>query len=266
MNVICGLPRSGSTLLCNVLNQNPVLWASSTSLLPSLCATLVHVWSNSPELKVALNQNSEKTEELLKNILKTVCEKWHRGKEDKIIFDKSRAWAHNLLLLKSIYPDAKIIVTVRDLREVFASVEKQHRRTGFLDEASGLAKKTIFGRADTLFSPDGLIGGPLAGIEDILNRKFDVHWVKYEEFAQSPRNTLAKIYAYLDVVPWEHDFDNVINVAEDPDWLYNGKFPHEGKGKVSKPENQWHKYMSDSIADLIVTKFSKYQKQFNYGR
>jgi sulfotransferase len=227
---------------------------------------MVHAWSNSPELKAALNQDKKGTEERLKGMLRMMCERWHGDKEGRVVFDKSRAWAHNLLLLKSIYPDAKIIVTVRDLREVFASVEKQHRKTGFLDEAPALAKKTIFGRADALFSPDGLIGGPLSGIEDIVNRNIDVHWIKYEEFANSPRNTMAKLYTYLDMEPFDkHDFDDVVNTAEDPDWLYNGKFPHEGYGKIEKPKSQWRAYMSNSIAELITTKFNKYQEQFGWA-
>lgn len=265
MHVICGLPRSGSTLYCNVLNQNPELWASSTSILPSLCATLVHAWSISPELKVVLSGNREETEERLKDILRTVCEKWHGDKEGRLVFDKSRAWSHNLLMLYSIYPDAKVIVTVRDLREVFASIEKQHRRTGFLDEASDLKGKTIFDRADNQFSPEGVIGAPLKGIKDILDRRLPVHWVKYESFAKSPEHAMAKLYEFLNCAPYgDHDFNNVEGTAEDPDWLYLHKFPHEGTGRIEPSEPCWQKYMSDEIGDMISKKFDWFQEEFGY--
>lgn len=265
MNVICGLPRSGSTLLCNVINQNPALWASSTSILPGLCATLVHAWSSSPELKGALSQEREVIEERLKDILRTVCKKWHGDKDGRIVFDKSRAWAHNLLLLRSFYPDSKVVIIVRDLPDVFASIEKQHRKTGFFDEAKDVKEKTIFGRADALFSPEGLIGGPLAGIKDVIDRKLDVHWLKYEDLARSPSNTMGKLYKYLDLPAYEgHDFEDVQGTAQDPDWRYLFKFPHEGTGKIEKPKAQWQEFMSDEIAGLITGKFRWYQKRFGY--
>ena len=54
IHFITGLPRSGSTLLCNVLNQNPEFYAGSTSPLPALVNTLVNCLSNSPEVQAAL--------------------------------------------------------------------------------------------------------------------------------------------------------------------------------------------------------------------
>ena len=51
INVICGLPRSGSTLLCNILNQNPDFHASSTSPLAQTLGALSQFLSTSPEVK-----------------------------------------------------------------------------------------------------------------------------------------------------------------------------------------------------------------------
>ena len=35
-NIITGMPRSGSTLLCNILSQNPAFHAGATSPLPEM--------------------------------------------------------------------------------------------------------------------------------------------------------------------------------------------------------------------------------------
>ena len=56
-NVVCGLPRSGSTLLCNLLNQNPEVYASSTSIVPVILGSTSNIISNSPEFKSLLIRN-----------------------------------------------------------------------------------------------------------------------------------------------------------------------------------------------------------------
>ena len=255
MHVITGLPRSGSTLLCNILNQNPNFWASSTSILPQLWGNMISNWSNSVEIKGALSLDRSGTEDRLRRSLKAFCDSWHfRDDGRKIVFDKSRGWLHNILSLREVYPDSKIIITVRDLRSIFSSVEKQHRKTALLDDSRSSKEKTIYDRADKMFSDKGLIGGPLSGIEDVLRRRLDnIYWVKYEEFSKSPELIMHQLYLYLEETPFTHDFDNVINTATDPDAYYNFKFPHRGEGKVVPvAEDDWKDFIIPELASKIM--------------
>lgn len=267
MNVITGLPRSGSTLLCNVLNQNPKFYASSTSILPQLCSTLIRAWSSSPDFRGHLQ--NEEMEVRLRASMQAFCGAWH-GAGDKTVFDKSRGWTYNLLALWSIFPDAKVIITVRDLRNVYASVEKQHRKNGLLDEAANPVGKTLFSRADMMFGPNNLIGGPLGGIQDVLQRGFTsqhadprVLIVRYEDLTASPKNELSKIYQYLDESEFQHDFKDVKNTATDPDHLYLFKYPHKGEGKISKGDpNEWQKFMSPDLGMMIWNRFPWFYHTF----
>lgn len=265
LNVICGLPRSGSTLLCNILNQNPRVFASSTSILPQIVSNTINLLSNSAELKGGLIHNKELTEARIDNSLRAFCSSWYLHKQDFIIFDKSRGWSHNLLALRRIYPQSKAIVIVRDLRNVFASVEKQHQKNPLLDQAANPGEKTIYGRADNLFSPKGMIGGPIEGVEDIIRRKLPVMIIKYEQLCNFPNEVMAEVYQYLEEPLFIHDFNDVKNTATDVDGLYLNKFPHEGSGKVRPTNpNGWVDFLDEELADKIMVRFPLYNKFFGY--
>lgn len=262
-HVIAGLPRAGSTLLCNILNQNPDVYASSTSHVPSVLASLTSVHTQSPELKSIVINDRDGTFERLRAGLRGYCEGWYRGRH--VVFDKSRMWNHNANLLKWIWPEAKIIICVRDLRHIFGSIERRHAETAVFDDADSLIKKTAYHRADAMFGPEGIIGLPINGIEDILRRRpGNSKVVRYEDLVTEPESTLQQIYEFIGLDPHGHDFDNVENTAEDVDALYNHKYPHDGSGPVKPPTDDWRDWVSDDIASLIMNKFQTYNASFRY--
>lgn len=266
INVITGLPRSGSTLLCNILNQNPDFYASSTSPLPEIMGLLVNKFSTSAEVQAALIKDSHGTTARLNGMLTAVIEQWYGNVGDKVVFDKSRGWSFNALLLAELFPEARIILTVRDLRSVFGSVEKQHRKTPALDPAPNALQKTLFARADAMLGPDGLIGQSAVGSEDIIrrfgNQVFVLH---YEAFTLDPDTKLREIYNFLGYDYFPHDFQNIANTSEDVDALYLNKFPHEGSGKVTPTDRrEWQEFVPADVGRLIYQRYPAYNQFFGY--
>ncbi len=265
LNVVTGLPRSGSTLLCNILNQNLEFHASSTSTLPIIMANASLAFSSSVEIQGELIRDREATELRMCNSLRAFANAWHS--QDKIIFDKSRGWASHTLLLQQLFPESLSIIMVRDLRAVFGSVEKQHRVNPILDLGNTPQEKTIFTRADKMFSPQGLIGGPIVGIEDVLRRNLNKTMiVQYEAFCENPGMVLERIYSKLSGVSYfEHDFTDVQKTAEEVDALYLHKFPHEGSGKVEPTDpNEWRTYVSPDLANTIFNRYPFYNQRLGY--
>jgi len=264
INCICGLPRSGSTLLTNILNQNPKFKATTTSILPNMLSTMSNLWSTSPEFKQMLSLHRKEMEEKTLETLRAITKAWHG--EDKIIFDKSRNWGSNNLLFNQLFPKGKIICLVRDLRNVFSSVEKQHRKNPILDEAQSFGAKTIFERADRMFNKDGLIGSPIQGIEDLLRRDpKNVIFIKYEELVSDPKKIMEGLYKELGMKYFEHDFEDVKNTAEDPDFMYLNKYPHQGEGKVRPCDAiEYKKFVSEDLAKTIMDRFAGFNKAFEY--
>jgi len=268
IHTVTGLPRAGSTLLCNIFNQNPKFWASSTSVLPRLCSQIVQTFSTSIEIKNLLEKEKEETEFRMMKAMRGFITAWHLKKGKEVVFDKSRGWSYNSLLLNKLFPEAKQIVLVRDLRNVFASIEKQHRKNALLDDASNVIEKTVFDRANRMFSPKGIIGNSIIGIEDLIRRNpKGVIFVQYETLVAEPEKTLKAIYEQLKEEHFEHDFKNIENTSIDPDGHYLHKYPHDGKGEVKSTDIfEWKKYISEDIANLIFNKFKLYNDFFEYNK
>ena len=260
LHAICGLPRAGSTLLCNVLNQNPQFHASSTSVLAQCIAGLSNLWSNSAEIKSDLAHDRKATEARLSRSIKSLCENWYDT--DKVVFDKSRAWGFHYLTLQQAFPEAKIIAMVRDLRAVFASIERQHRKNPILDISAG---QTLHMRADQMFAPEGMIGGPVMGVLDLIARQpKGMIVIQYETFVQNPQMIMDRLYAELGEESFKHDFENVENTATDLDALYLNKFPHEGTGKI-EPGEDWKDHVPSGLASQIMQRFPNYNQAFGYS-
>lgn len=262
-HAIGGLPRSGSTLLCNILNQNPRFYASSTSCVAPAMRQAASFLSSTDEIRSELVADRARTERRFVALLRGMMEGWYSDVEQPVVFDKSRAWNHNALLLRQLYPDAKLILVVRDLREVFASIEKQHRKNVAMTMPGG---SSVAAKADAMFArPGGMIGGPVAGVEDILRRCPDnVALIKYEQLCADPSGVLRTLYEALGEPWFEHDLDNVHKHATELDALWLHKFPHEGSGAVERADTTWPQYVAPDLARRIMGQFPLYNNAFGY--
>lgn len=264
-HIITGMPRSGSTLLCNVLSQNPEFHAGATSPLPEIISAMVQRFSNSPEIQGALARDKQVVQDKLAAMIHGCIDAWYSD-QDKIVFDKSRGWAFNANLLHELYDDIRIIVTVRDLRSVFGSVEKQHRKTSMFDLAGSPVEKTLFARAELFLQPDGMIGQCAIGCQDVMARARDnVFVLNYESFSMDPATKMRELYEFLGLPYFDHQFEDVANVSHEPDALWLQKFPHDGEGKVEPTDrSDWKNYLTPDIGQAIFDRYPKYNSLFGY--
>ena len=262
--VVTGLPRSGSTLLCNILAQNPAFKVSSTSSLPTIIGTVINTVSNLPEFKSELIAEKQKAEFRLRRALLGIIEGWY-GSEG-IVFDKARGWSFHSLTMKSLFPEGKMIILVRDLRNVVASIEKQHQINPLLDGAVNSIGKTLFQRTSDFCAPEGMVGNCIIGIEDSIRRNIgNCIFVKYEDLVKNPVGIVENLYKSMNLPPFKHNFENIINISIDVDGLYLNKFPHEGSGMIKAPEtDEWKQYISNDIAREIMKRFEFYNNYFGY--
>lgn len=265
-HAIAGLPRSGSTLFCDTLNQNPAFHASSTSFLPSIISSALNVISTTEEFKTYEINDREESERKITDALKGIVEGWYGNVRSKVVFDKARGWGHNVLTLNKLYPDAKMLVLVRDLRGVLASIEKAHQAFPMLDMATDHVSKTLFQRASNVFSTDGVVGLPLNGIEDLIRRSnSSVLFVRFEDFIHNPKLTIDTVYDFIGEEKFEHNFDDVPGTAIDVDGLYHNKFPHKRSGGVDPVIDDWKQYVPKDVAKEIMNRFPLYNDTFEYA-
>lgn len=265
IHAVCGLPRSGSTLLCNLLNQNPAFHASSTSGLAQTVGAMMQVWSGQAETKSDLAHDRDGTEARMQRVVQAVMEAWYGGVDAEVVFDKGRGWVTLQAQMLAIMPEMRLICVVRDPREVLASVERHHAAFPVLSDVP--PGDTMLARADRLFSPQGLIGGPLTHMEDLHRRDTpNVVVVKYEALVARPEREMAKLYADLGLEAFGHDFDAVEDTATDLDALYLNKFPHQGAGGTVAPRPvTWPTTVPGEIATLIANRYNTFFRAFGYA-
>lgn len=260
INAIAGLPRSGSTLLCNIFNQNTDIHATSTSCLPFFVKNVIS-GTEQLEFKNLLDKWPVKTENRLKESLRNFVWTWHSAHEKDYVFDKSRGWTDSSFIFRDLFPERKIIVCVRDLRDIFASIVKQDRKNGVLG-----GNKSIQDKYSEVFGPQGIIGFPLKAIYDIiLTPRPNIIFLRYENFVANPKETMFDLYNMLGIPPFEHDFEKVENTSYDCDGFYLNKFPHKGSGIVKPTISKPEEYIPIGMIQEIMRVNEKYNRAFGYN-
>ena len=277
VHAIGGLPRSGSTLLTNILNQNPRFHASSTSSLPGVLQAVSIQSSNAPETKSDLAHDREATEDYIRRTNQAIVRERYakampfvenlEAQPASVAFDKSRFWGAVRGLFREASPGGRLIVCVRDIRAVVGSLERQAAKFPELSITPNLAAAGVLERVNFYCSPEGMVGGPMTGIVDmILLKDPDVFWLPFEALTQDPEGVMTALYAMIDEEPFEHQFDDVVNVSTDLDALYLNHFPHEGCGKVQKPPMTWQKWLPEELADGVLNKWPAFAEAFGYEK
>jgi sulfotransferase len=203
---ITGLPRSGSTLLSAILNQNPRFHASITDPLASLVKGVIETSQNGPGMK------SEVPIEKRKNLVRHLFEGFYEDTDKEVIFNTNRAWTLLTGVTKDIFPKAKHIVCVRDINWILDSFELAHRRNPFsTNTATGDLSSTVYDRALSLMDDKGIIGFPYVGVKQAITGGDQslLFILEYDQLTKHPEETIKALYNFIEEPYFEHDYNNV---------------------------------------------------------
>ena len=253
INFIAGLPRSGSTLLCNLLNQNPDFYATPTSGLVGVIIPIKQGWHQIPAFKAV---NIDQSFTRLRNVLRSVFDGYFADIDAPIVFDKNRAWLNEVEMLNEIFGESKFIVTVRDMRQVLASMEKLYRKTISLGIPSQMLQDpskfaTVESRALFWASRDQLVGSSYNAIRGALERgyKRQIHFVDYKALTKAPKSTMEALYNFLELPLFDHDFDNVVQTTVEDDRVHGFIGLHDIRSKVDYSEPDYNEILGKALAD-----------------
>src|ERR1019366_2339059 len=144
------MPRAGSTLLQNILAQNPAFYVTPTSGLLELVFGARLNYTNSAEFK---SQDEASMKKAFLAFSRAGMSAYYETLTDKpYVMDKSRGWGVHFDLLSMIFgEEPKIICMVRDLRQILASMEKKFRQNPDkyrpIENHANLTGTTTFKRA-----------------------------------------------------------------------------------------------------------------------
>ncbi|MEM9109165.1 MAG: sulfotransferase [Planctomycetota bacterium] len=246
-----GLPRSGSTLLCNILAQNPRVHATQTSACMDVMFGVRNNWDKLIEHKA--HPMPQAKQRVLRGILKS----YYADVSRPVVIDKCRGWV-SLLEMAELALDrpAKIIIPVRDLRDVLASFERLWREQAASGQINGESEnyfrfQTTEGRIAHWIRDDQPVGLAYNRIRDAVTRFQNqdlldrLHFVPFERLTTDPTGALADLYRFLGEPVFEHDFEQIEQVTTEDDSVFGFQDLHTIRGKVEPIAPRWPEVLGD---------------------
>ena len=206
---ISGLPRSGTTLLAAILNQNPRFRAGMTSPLADIMGVVLAESSSKNDFSFAVS------EEQRASLLRGLVENFYAGSgAADVVFDTSRLWCSRMKLLEALFPQAKVIACVRNLSWVLDSMERLVR-----NNPVGVSKvfrfdtnTTVYTRVEALTDPRGMVGFAFQAVKDAFYGQYapgQLLLLTYETLVRDPASAMRGVYEFIGEPYFEHDFDKV---------------------------------------------------------
>lgn len=261
---MAGLPRSGSTLLKSILNQNPNLFASPISPVMEL------MYWNEDYFKKSEQYEAYPKPKSAYRVISGMLDDYYYDIEKPIIIDHCRAWPNNIERIKTyITSNPKIICPVRDVLEILTSfiamIERNNDQESFIDTHLVELGKEINNdnRCDFLMSDNGIVEQSLWAQYQAFVKNDVKHllFVEYNDLIENPNETLKNIYDFLEIDNYTHDFNNIYNHHRELDnEVYSLKDMHHVRKELKKTSKQ----PQDVLSDYILNKYSK-QEYWKYS-
>ncbi len=256
INFISGLPRSGSTLLTNILLQNPNFQTTATSSLLDFLLQVRDNWS-----KLEGHSTYPDGQDKWK-VIRSILQNYHNT-DRNVVFDKNRGWSTHIEFVEKVMNrPARIIACVRNLEDICTSFEKlfrKNRADGEIHgEFSNTQMKNLDGRIGVWTSDDGVLGRPYVSLLDTIQRGLGdrILFFPYESWTTNPEFWFKELYNFIEEPFYEHDFENIVQTIRENDAGYGwGPDLHEIKtGKLIPAKSDamnvvgqdWYKKLHDT--------------------
>ena len=180
--------------------------------------------------------------------------------DKKYVVDKSRGWGIHYDFLNEIFPQPKIVCMVRNLKDVFASMEKNYRKNP--DKQDPILDWSTMQGTSVPKRIDIWAQGVPVGMA--LERLSEIHFVKFEDLCLYPEDTMKGIYNYLGIPHFEHDFDNIEQVTQEDDAVYGAFGDHTIRHKLEVVPSKAKDILGKDVVDWIWNNYQWYNQAFNY--
>ncbi len=261
------MPRSGSTLLQNILAQNPRFYCSPTS---GVIALIDSAYTQFGDLDAFKAQNPDLMWKGFCGFCRGGMQGFYRAITDKpAVIDKNRVWVLYYEWLNEIFPKPKVFILVRDLRAILASMEKLYRRNKHHDRgregepAKGMGMLTVGNRVVHWMNTNP-VGVSTMGLVDAIQKGVirHCHVIRFEDLTTHPKPVLQRLYEYLEEPYFEHDFENVEQKTEENDGAFAIYGDHSIRSKVAPPPLDYWDLLGKDVAATVVRNFPLFYSTF----
>lgn len=250
---MAGLPRSGSTVLSALLNQNPDVYSSPQTDLIGLLYKLESEIPNFQSYRAGLLYQG------YASVMHNMTDNFYNHIDKPVIIDKNRGWGtpYNWDNLSGyVNPEGKVILTMRPILEVLASFVKISRESQKTTKHLQYLNPDLWvsdyrnetdAVVDYLMMPNGEIDRAIFSIANLLkNHSEKVLVVWFDDLLNNPQITLDGIYNFLEVKNYDNDFGKIVAVDKHNDLSGYGVLGlHDVKKKLTRPKTNPADYLSD---------------------
>ena len=256
---MAGLPRSGSTLLSSILNQNPRFYSGPSSPVLGAMYAVEENFTNN-ELYTGYPKPNQ-----VREIIGSIPHHFYSDVQQPVVFDKNRAWTARVPYIEGyIGQQAKILVPVRRVDEILTSIltmvhrnpfQEGQPRINFVDEQLVKTNTPIndYNRCMYLLNGGGIVYESLNAImEGFTQNVHDkMHFVDYNDLVSNPEKIMEDIYDFLGEEYYEHDFDSLSNIHREDDlFTYGLSDMHEVRSELKKTAPPPASVLPPEILDL----------------
>ncbi len=173
------------------------------------------------------------------------------------VLDKSRAWMFQYEWLEAMFVKPKVVMVIRDIRAILSSMEKQRRKNPHLlngmSNPGQMRHLTIDQRVSDWMSTPPL-GLSLACLSDLMqrNKLKDCHVIRYEDLVKEPQECMGKLYEFLEVPNFEHDFKQIAQTVEEDDTIHGLFGDHQVRSELIPVKNDWNEILGKEISATVV--------------
>jgi sulfotransferase len=254
---LSGLPRSGSTVLSSILNQNPDVYVTPTSPMLNVAVKMQEAWREDPTVK------ANYYEEQARNLTKAILPAFWQHRPESIIIDKGRGWAKNMPTASALFgKKIKVIVMERDLPSIMASwltiIRKQPGC--FVDKKLIMSGRLINDENRMGEMWFNMVKDCMEGLQQIKHEAPDqIVVVKYDDFIEAPLYELKRIEEFLVLPAYEYSINNIQNDTADDDLVAWG---FEGLHTIRPTLEKTSKHPREVLGDMLYDRFVDIEKQY----
>ena len=157
---------------------------------------------------------------------------------------------------------------IRDPRSIFSSMEKNYRKnpdkSGMTDDAQ-MANITTEQRIDTWVKSQP-VGLAFQRLFQIIKERRDKQmlFIKYEDFTRNPQKEMERVYTYLEVDVYQHDFNNVEQITKEDDEVYGVFGDHKIRTKIESVNPDYREVLGQNASQWIRQNYGWFYEYFKY--
>lgn len=262
--------RSGSTLLMNLLAQNPSNHCTPTNDLSIVVANIQNSWTTLDGFRA---QGLERLVPQMRSGIRGLMQGFYgeQFNAGKAVFDKSRDWLRQIELIEEILEQrATVILCIRDIRDTVASLEKLFRENQITRPSRNvtqqLSGQTVADRVSQFLAKDSMLGMSICAIKDCFEKGLDNRLivVPYWQLIHDPIGVVSRIHEDCGLPAFQCNPLDVRKLTKENDEIH-GRDYHSVRDSVDDSAvGRWRNYLPEDVAESLVKEYPSIQ-ELAYG-